>query len=43
MTSEQALTNRRELVESGYTIVPGVMDKDLLHRLRTGPTASSNA
>ncbi|MCY3870467.1 MAG: phytanoyl-CoA dioxygenase family protein [Gemmatimonadetes bacterium] len=35
MTNEQALTKRRELVESGYTIVPGVMDTDLLHRLRT--------
>ncbi len=35
MTREQSLTKRRELVESGYTIVPGVMDKDLLDRLRT--------
>ena len=35
MTNEQALTKRQELVESGYTIVPDVMDKDLLDRLRT--------
>ena len=35
MTREQSLTKRRELVESGYTIVPGVMDKDLLDRLKT--------
>ena len=35
MTREQSLTKRRELVESGYTIVPGVMDADLLDRLRT--------
>ena len=34
MTSEQSLRKRRELVELGYTIVPGVMDKDLLDRLR---------
>ena len=35
MTREQSLTKRRELVESGYTIVPNVMDADLLDRLRT--------
>jgi hypothetical protein len=35
VTSEHALTKRRELVESGYTIVPGVMDADLLDRLKT--------
>ena len=35
MTSEQSLIKRQELVESGYTIVPGVMDTDLLDRLKT--------
>jgi hypothetical protein len=35
MTNEQAQEKRQELVDSGYTIVPGVMDSDLLGRLKT--------
>ena len=34
MTNAHALTKRDELVESGFTIVPCVMDSDLLDRLK---------
>ena len=35
LTPEDALKKRAELVELGYTSVPGLMEPDLLHELRT--------
>jgi len=34
LTAKEAVTKREELVEAGYTVVPGVMSSDLLDRLR---------